>query len=297
MNYKNVKYNKNKKSNKDKILMTIIIGIKCKDGIVIGSDSQATDSYFRFKKVDYDKIYEHSNKIGDNFYNLAGAGDPDYIEKTNLEIFMKFYESKISYFDFGNICEDAVNVICQKYIVGRAKELGLLNISENHIPNLPDWQEQFDNLGFSIVTGTIINKGVAAISELYLVDLRGIAKKIETYCITGSGFLFAEYVLSRLYKKDINIIEAMNIIIYVIEEVKKHDPNCGGEVKISALSNTLGFMPADLKNDIVPDAAKYLQNIDNNMKKVWQDFIINPAKKFKELEEEKQKIGENGKES
>jgi len=252
--------------------MIIIVGIKCTDGIVIGSDIQATDSYFSLKKVDYDKIYEYSNKNRNNFYNLAGVGDPNYIEKTNYEIFKKFYTSTITYFDFGNICENAINAICRKNVVERARELGLPNISKNHIPNLSLWQEQFDNLSFTIVASTVINKGKNAINELYLVDLRGIAKKISKYCVTGSGFLFAEYVLSRLYKSDISIFEAIIIIIYVKEEVKQHDPNSGGDVKISAISNTLGLMPLDLKDEIIPDKVNYLKNIDKSIKEIWKDY-------------------------
>ncbi len=140
------------------------------------------------------------------------------------------------------------------------------------------------------MSGIVIKKGKITYNALYLVDLRGIAKRIDTYCVTGSGFLFAEYVLSRLYKKEINMFEAINIIIYVIEEVKKNDPNCGGEVKISAIDNELGLMPQSLKNKMIPSQKDLIAIVDSKIKKVWQDLIINPAKDFKEIVKKKKQI-------
>ncbi|MHB8279213.1 MAG: hypothetical protein ACYDIA_16405 [Candidatus Humimicrobiaceae bacterium] len=66
--------------------MTIAIGIKCNDGIVIGSDSQLTYEGLPFKKLGYEKIFEVN--FGDNnFYNLAGSGVPAYIYMTHAELY------------------------------------------------------------------------------------------------------------------------------------------------------------------------------------------------------------------
>jgi len=284
MNNKNVRYGGNLITRKYNLPMAIIIGINCKNGIVIGSDSQITAEYLPFKKVGYDKIFEHWNDNNTNFYNLAGAGDPDYIFKTNVEVFTRFINRDIkTTLEFGIICEEAVNEICKKYVVDRAKNLGIVKIDESCPPDLRFWQNQFDNLNFNFISGVIINTGNNAKKALYLVDLRGMAKKVDTYCVTGSGFLFAEYVLSRLYKKDIDIYEAINIMIYIIEEVKKHDPNRGGEIKISVIENQIGITPQTLANSMIKKQKELIMELDDRIKEIWQEFILNPAKKFKEI--------------
>lgn len=285
MNIKNVKWVISNNKQKWRKPMTIIIGIKCINGIVIGSDSQITAEYFPFKKVGYDKIFEYKHENKKNFYNLAGAGDPDYIFKTNLEILKRFIGEEIDWtITFGDICEEAVNKICKKYVVDRAENLGLFRFDESRIPDLSKWQRQFDSLGFSFVAGVVLNRGDKAQHDLYLVDLRGVAKRIDTYCVTGSGFLFAEYVLSRLYREEMNIWEAIRVIIYVIEEVKQHDPNCGGEVKISVIHNKLGLMPPNIRKKAISEK-DLLKKVDDKIREAWQDLIINPAKKIKEFKE------------
>ncbi|MGB7882357.1 MAG: hypothetical protein WBL44_06485 [Nitrososphaeraceae archaeon] len=53
------------------VLLTTVIGIKCRDGVVIGTDSQFTDRVYDTKSLNENKIH----KIND-FMILGGAGDP-----------------------------------------------------------------------------------------------------------------------------------------------------------------------------------------------------------------------------
>ena len=78
MNNKNVKY---KKRYFRIIPMTTVIGIKCIDGIAIGSDSQLTISGENpAKEIGFDKIFEIKKML------LACAGDTEYFEKLRNEI-------------------------------------------------------------------------------------------------------------------------------------------------------------------------------------------------------------------
>lgn len=289
MNNKNVRYSSISKLKDLLKHMTIAIGIKCSNGIVIGSDSQLTYEGLPLKKLGYEKIFEQ-NFGGNNSYNLAGAGIPAYIYQAHIELYNRCLNNpKIgNILNFKQECESSINAVCSRYIIKRSQDLGLLSNQKNYgVVNLERWQEQIDNLRFELIVGAVFNKGKKAENRLFSVNLNGIAEFIDTYCVIGSGFLFAEYVLSRLYKKEIGLFEAINIIIYVIEEVKKHDPGCGGETKISAIENELGIMPKAITNKIIPKQKKIIMDIDNKIKEIWKEFILNPADKFKKMVEKK----------
>lgn len=261
--------------------MTIAIGIKCSDGIVIGSDSQLTYEGLPLKKLGYEKIFEQDfGGEPKSFYNLAGAGIPAYIHQTHVELYNRclINPNIVNLLNFKQECEYSINAVCNRYVVKRSRDLGLLSIQDNFgVVNLKDWQEQIDWLRFELIVGLVLNIGNNAKNCLFSVSLNGVAEFIETYCVIGSGFLFAEYVLSRLYKKEINIFEAINIIIYVIEEVKKMDPNCGGETKISAISNNLGILPQGMKQPLIEARTTWLKQIDKKIIDIWQKLIIESA--------------------
>ncbi|MHB8280115.1 MAG: hypothetical protein ACYDIA_21065, partial [Candidatus Humimicrobiaceae bacterium] len=209
--------------------------------------------------------------------------------RSNVNVFMKRYTRCTNnpniqnVFVFKEECEYSINSVCKRYITKRSQDLGLLSNRENYnVVDLSGWQEQINNLNTELIAGFVFDVGGKASHGLFSINLNGIAEPIETYCVIGSGFLFAEYVLSRLYKKEINIFEAINIAIYVIEEVKKNDPNCGGDTKISVISNTLGLMPKKLGEDLIKQKIPELKDIDKRITSVWKEFIINPAKQIKE---------------
>jgi 20S proteasome alpha/beta subunit len=48
----------------------------------------------------------------------------------------------------------------------------------------------------------------------------------------GSGSAYAEYLLGKLYREDMTVHQAATLAVYVVEEVKKIDPGCGGTTQL-----------------------------------------------------------------
>src|SRR3989304_7688852 len=188
MNNKNVRYKSINKFSEWVKPMTIAIGIKCDDGIVIGSDSQLTYEGIPLKKLGYDKIFE-TEFIEKNYYNLTGAGIPAYIFDANVELFNRCRSNKNikNLLNFKGECEHSINAVCNRYITQRSQDLGLLSRRENYdVVNLVGWQEQIDYLNFELIVGTVLNNDKEILNGLFTVNLRGVAEFIETYCIVGS---------------------------------------------------------------------------------------------------------------
>lgn len=247
MNNKNVKWKSNLIYKKGTPRMTVIAGIKFDMGIVIASDSQATIGGI-LKRVDERKISE-IEKFQNFRFNFAGAGDERLIERAKGQLITECQNREInSVFDFKNACEDVVRFIKQRYTEG----------------------EEYPNLEFLT--------GIATKQDFGLLRLYpdGVASNVNYYDVIGSGMLFAEYIYSRLDKENLSGIEAVNTVLYVVEEIKEIDPNCGGPTTMSVLFSNGNFFRYKDYDEVLNARAKFLQTTDDQMKPFWQKMIRNP---------------------
>jgi len=244
---KNVKLKSNLIYKKGTPRMTVIAGIKFDMGIVIASDSQATIGGI-LKRVDERKISE-IEKFPNFRFNFAGAGDERLIGRAKEQLIMECQNREInSVFDFKNACEDVVRFIKQRYTEG----------------------EEYPNLEFLT--------GIATKQDFGLLRLYpdGVASNVNYYDVIGSGMLFAEYIYSRLDKENLSGIEAINTVLYVVEEIKEIDPNCGGLTTVSVLFSNGNFFKYKDYDKVLNARAKFLQTTDDKMKPFWQKMIRNP---------------------
>ncbi len=116
--------------------MTVVIGILCKDGLVIASDSQV--EYFRgvqVKKLNANKIYGFDVANGSFF--IGGAGKVADIEKLVAYIYRSLEEtSRGGALTLGDVyvtLEKAVTYLHKVYNIERLRYLGY-NVSPDDVP-------------------------------------------------------------------------------------------------------------------------------------------------------------------
>ena len=255
------------KSKKDDTSMTIIVGIACKDGLIMASDSQGMSNRgVDVKRMDCTKI----EILSENGLKaiIGCAGEVPYINKTIDLIKLKIEEFKVrTCNELIDSSEDSIDEITKKYGVDRLRKIGLIEkrgqLGSFHSER-PD-----PTLDIIIMIGCIEDEKPI----LHIVLPEGIAEKEENFCSIGSGSAYAEYILSNLFYDDMTLKEGVILATHVVEEVKKIDPNVGGDVQIITINKN-----GEIETHTKEKCKKLCDDISNNndvLSKVWRSLILN----------------------
>jgi 20S proteasome alpha/beta subunit len=228
--------------------MSIIVGIVCKEGIIIASDSQESNN--EMKRSGIRKIYD-TDVFGftDVEIVIAGVGDFAYISRA-VELIKEngFTPHFKKPRDIADIAEQAIGEMRDRY--GRDLNLALL---------LGVWCKY--------IPGT--DKRSSHPFGLYNIfppeeeELIGIAESVTGYSALGTGGSFARYLFDRFHNGNnptINLTmdAAVREAVYVIEEVKKVDLYCSGETYVACIRQGKGVEHRSQKDirQIVADLEK-----------------------------------------
>lgn len=246
--------------------MTVGIGIKCSDGIVLACDSLATMSR-GVPVMRYDnkiQIIEH-DKL--EFPIIAtSAGMTTFSDKFRERAQRQAIEDgcreakkdKLDVVDFCElVCEPVVAGLLKEYLYDRSKFLGTV-------------------ADYSL---NIIIAGATRDGELraYHVFSDGLTESIEHYGTIGSGAAYAELYLRYLIANpNPNITLASRLAVYAIKGVELMDPFVAGDtnimtVKMSANKKSLiaKLVPqTKIPNRAKNDMEKVLKNISTEIGKV-----------------------------
>ena len=255
--------------------MTIIVGLEAKDGVVVASDSQAgTWRGVDVKRLDYTKI--HCFDIDARFHVvLTGAGSGAFLTKAADKFRDKCRVQHPNTIDeASDLAEDVITELMKRYMVDRAKQLGYV---EGHdqppLSRRPGAgpQLQIDDLQIILMLG-IAGTGKKAI---YIIHSQGVAERVQRYASVGSGSPFAEYLLARLCPVEPTLEEAIDLAAYVVEEVKKIDPHCGGRTQVV-------FVTKDkverIKDNSLDDRLDQIAQRDSTMSRMWRAMVTDTIK-------------------
>lgn len=234
---KNVKLIKNKKYRKT--LMTTVIGVKCVDGFVIGSDSQLSIGT-RNKEVGYDKIYQIGRTL------IAFSGDADYFERIRDEVESRLDVGISNFNELKDIFQD-----CMK----------------NLYNNFPITDENYTE----IIFGTAINNRVV----FYRINSHDcFAIEIKKYYPIGTGSVFAKYILKRLWNDNLKCIGAGSILAHVIFETTTVDQNSNSPINVAEIRNN-GFIYF-CGRDFIDRIIIAISRADKHFNSLFYRFITNP---------------------
>jgi len=180
---------------KDSILKTgtTILGIVCKNGVVIAADRQSTAG-----TVVMNKRAEKVVKINDYlvFAGTGGVSDIQRLKKiASAELKLKELRSR-----------------SRPAIKQAANLMGTITYSQVRQPSM------IPNIVGSLVGG--FNEDGS--TELYTIDPAGAIIKVEDYDANfGSGLFYVIGLLERQYKKDMDIKEGVDLAVQPIKTTKK----------------------------------------------------------------------------
>lgn len=233
--------------------MTVIVGLVCKDGLVIAADTQESDEEDGMKRLDVKKIYdsEHFN-FEDIEIVMAGTGTSAHIARAAELIDEIGYQPRLTTpRSVADVAEEALGRMKERYNEkGADIELELLVGAYCKVQLTGD-PEPPPRIGLYDVNPPEEGEKV------------GIAEAISDYACLGSGGLFARYLLNRLHDEshpttDLSMDAAKHEAIYVISEVVKVDLWCGGEIQLVCLANdgTVKWAKADEIKRIITSLSK-----------------------------------------
>jgi 20S proteasome alpha/beta subunit len=185
--------------------MTLIVALKYEEGVVVSSDSRVTFGELPLMREEEAKI----EVIGD--YAITGSGLSGPLHRILIGIRDSFALKHPSSFDeLLLMCEDVVWDFHKRY-AERIK---------------PDEED----IGWIIVL--VSRDRLCAIME------EGWCDEETNYMCTGSGELYAEYILRQRFRKNMNETDAKELALYCIAETSKIDPNVGGNIVIYSVTKS-----------------------------------------------------------
>ncbi|MEM2197308.1 MAG: hypothetical protein QW290_09535 [Sulfolobales archaeon] len=235
--------------------MTLCIAVKCKDGILIASDSRTV--YGRGVPISRDTnkihIIEKEGLVGKKIA-LVGAGTIAFIDKF-VRMFTNTDMVEIAKKDL-NKDELSLSEVLSKVAEPLASTLHREYVEERKIV-----EDTFD----MIIGGYESDEKVDAFT-LYGI---GLAEPIDDFSAIGSGAAYAELFLRYLLPPERKIESVIKPVCYVIRLVGTIDPFVGGKINLVSVS------PKDIE-DISSSAVELPE-------KEARDSLQHVMEKLKEL--------------
>lgn len=210
--------------------VTIGIGFKCDDGIVLAADTQHSGAL----KLRGEKVIQIVCPPGIAAC-VAGAGRVSLIRKA-VELIGKSISKSGPSGDILAIVEDALSTIHRKYIYPYSGP-------EENRPSV------------QLLVGVWTEN-----DGLRLVDTeQSIPNFVDDYAVIGSGGNIAEYIIKTSRGYIHSAVDAKYLAAYAVAMAKTYDLFCGGETRIKILSST-GKLETT-RSDEIKDAETFFEDL------------------------------------
>ena len=202
---------------------TTIVGIVCRDGIVMASDRRATAGNLIAMKNAKKAV-----QIND-YLVIAGTGNMSDIEMQKkiiaAELRLKELKSKKR-----STVKEAANLI------------GMLTYRNIRNPSMIP----------SIVGTLVAGFNEDGTNELYSIEPSGTAVQVEDYDANfGSGMPYVLGLLERLYKKEITVKEAVELAIEALKSSTQRDTGSGNGLDVFTI--TKKGIKHEVAQEIIPE--------------------------------------------
>lgn len=191
--------------------MTIAAGIRCSDGIIVCADTEHTGDVNKFQESKIISIEDHTF--------ITGAGATDYILMTaeKLKDELKLAHP-VNVADARQIVETVVRGVHAEHI------FNFYNASD---PNRPSME---------LIIAMRCTGG-----DLALLKTTNSAVRLGSqFEFAGSGYPIFEYWCRYFYRDRLTMSGMATLAVFMLKEVKKVHPYCGGASQIFHLSKSKG---------------------------------------------------------
>ena len=196
--------------------MTLIIGVVCPDGIIIGSDSQTTMGT-ELKRINRQnpKVIELKNGC----IVFAGAGHVSVLQEIEekLNLALQSFPHDYGLESITEQIDQVIFGIMQKQITKHNNMFGNLN-------NMPSGDFVFGSC----------KKGTPLLCHF---GIDGSSEKVYDYIAVGSGMPYAEVLLKDAYRPNLSLEDSKYLVYSVIRDTEDVDNYVGGEIHIKMIDN------------------------------------------------------------
>ena len=236
--------------------MTLIVAIKYKDGVVMGTDKRVVSGGAAPLKRDEERKIEQISKNA----AIACAGLIGMINKL-------IHDLKANYRTNENA--SIVDIV--------------INIEDELWTFYHRYKERFEEDTSSFPIAIVGEK-----DKIYRIFPNGYSEEFETYVCEGSGKPYGDSILGEYYRKNMELEEALNLAIFTILQTSKFDPYVSESMSIAWIDAD-GFhelSEAEIekrKTKIVRSLHRSadVENIVNEIVKLRRWINIEFEKKFK----------------
>lgn len=219
--------------------MTIIIGIKTLNGIIIASDSQTTRDNTKRTDAQKIKVIQFSNGRA-----LVGQAGNSGTGNRAIEILSETARDK-PIADYRTVAELAWKAMLKVKNELREQNGGC------DMEQLRDmiWKNEWQS---SLMIGHYY-KGAP---YLYVVDLAsGRSDKETSHCSAiGTGANLASYLLSEHTEPGMNSIFASAMAVFVVETVIRNDPYCSGPINMGIVTDEHNILTLEREGEVVSES-------------------------------------------
>ena len=238
--------------------VTIIIGIKCKTGIVVACDSRTTDPQ---GYVDDTAMKLHVIAFNDgNSGIVAEAGHAEFSSRA-VEMIAQLAKDRPlnDYRSLASCAEQAVSELKQK-------------IREQFKGSGEELQRHLEAYSFELM---LIHYWEGKPLIFTMRSEFGMAtKKDKNYCAIGCGWILADFIISRIDLQDIATGGGIWTAVYAVEEIKKFDSRCGGKTRSAIARFVDGKSIAQISLDLgMDEAIKEAQDFSEKAKTEWKAVV------------------------
>jgi 20S proteasome alpha/beta subunit len=246
--------------------VTIIIGIKCKDSIVVASDSQTTSE--GSKRIDTEKI--SILELADARVLVGQAGNSGCSGRA-LDILTEMARG-VNLNDYRTVADMAWKAMRKVKDELREQNGGC------DMEQLRDmiWKNEWQSY-------LLLAHFFKGDPYIFIVDLAtGRADKENShFAAIGSGANLGSYLLTEHTTPGMDASFASAIAVYVVETVIKHDAFCGGQTRVGVISKPVKeVIKEDEPEELRQERDEYFKSVLGYVK---DDVLIFPQPEVVEL--------------
>jgi 20S proteasome alpha/beta subunit len=192
--------------------MSLVVGCKCRDGFVLGADTEIT--YGNVVYQDHKLFRYFSQKCGYNLV-IGGAGDASYLTMAAQKI--------------RDTADTLSNPNCNA--IRDAAERTILEIQDTALKywNVDDQNRPTIDLLIGVKDG-------AGNTQVFKID-RTAVLEIDSWAFIGSGSVLAAHLAEKMYAAGLSAAVTVNLIGQIFREVKCKGTYVGGNTEIVATRN------------------------------------------------------------
>jgi hypothetical protein len=192
--------------------MTLVVGWKCKDGFVVGADTEIEYGSVNFQKK---KLYDYYGTDGTKPYDLVigGAGHASYIAMAAQNI-----RDAVASLDVPTITniKDVIGDVIESLHSNNLKYWGIDEPMRPRVDLIIGIKDKQSDVEVLAVRQTAVNE-------------------IDQYESIGSGSELAEHLAEKLSALGLTTAVAVHVVRQIFREVKGKGPGVGGNTQVIAV--------------------------------------------------------------